>query len=590
MNASDNSQTCQIKTNYCKFGAETLLGLLDGFKDNIDGVMRNEDIECVHKTRVASRKLRAALPIFRFCFEGKEFNDWIKEIKKVTRLLSEARDLDVQIIFLKDYMEKLNATEKKWMNILFEDHKDQRDRMQSSINNELQKLKESKILEAIMSFCQVAQQTNATFDPNQVLEKGQWQISFRLDEFLSMEKYVHKENANLKHHEMRISAKKLRYTMEFFAPLFKNHLEEEIRTVKKYQDILGEKHDLEVWIDYIPKFIQRNKGNKKKADNSKLEIMMKGFLAYIKVQRKGRYTQFVDLWDKNNENNFFANVRETTKAALTMMEQKAEVVLANPNIKVAAIADVHANLIALEKVIQDAKERGANVFLNAGDSIGFGPCPNQVMQLLFEKDVFSILGNYDVEVIEGKTAAKGEKKIAWKFAKQELSKTCKCYLQSLPKELRLEVAGRKILVTHGSPESMEEHLYHDTPVERLKVLADRAKADLIIVGHSHEQFSRTADGACFINPGSVGRPSDGNPQTAYAILSFNPLNVELIRLDYNVESTADALRKNGLPESFAQMMLHGVSLDTITGEDKIKRELMIKNCEEAAVASKKVRG
>ena len=174
----------------------------------------------------------------------------------------------------------------------------------------------------------------------------------------------------------------------------------------------------------------------------------------------------------------------------------------------------------MEKVIEDAEERGVDVFLNAGDSIGFGPCPNEVVELLCEKNVLSIVGNYDLEVIEGKAKAKGEKNLALKFARKELAKSCECYLYSLPRELRLEVAGKKLLVTHGSPESIEEHIYHDTPVERLKTLADAAKADVIIVGHSHEQFRREANGACFVNPGSVGRPGDGNPQAAYAILSF----------------------------------------------------------------------
>ena len=81
----------------------------------------------------------------------------------------------------------------------------------------------------------------------------------------------------------------------------------------------------------------------------------------------------------------------------------------------------------------------------------------------------------------------------------------------------VEVAGKKMLVTHGSPESIEEHIYNDTPIERLRNLAETAKADLIVIGHSHEQFWRKVNGALFVNPGSVGRPGDGNPQTAYAI-------------------------------------------------------------------------
>ena len=258
------------------------------------------------------------------------------------------------------------------------------------------------------------------------------------------------------------------------------------------------------------------------------------FLSYIKEKRKNQYTQFVRLWNKNKNNEFFVQLSKTTKAGLTMNKAKTKQLLANPEVKIAVLSDIHANLQALEKVFEDAEERGLEIFLNAGDSIGFGPYPNEVIEMLCEKNVLSVVGNYDLEVIKGKTKAKGEKKLALQFARKELAKSCKSYLQSLPRELRLEVAGKKLFVTHGSPESIEEHIYHDTPVEHLKALADNAKADVIIVGHSHEQFLRQADGVCFVNPGSVGRPGDGNPQTAYAILSFNPFNVELIRLDYDV--------------------------------------------------------
>ena len=98
----------------------------------------------------------------------------------------------------------------------------------------------------------------------------------------------------------------------------------------------------------------------------------------------------------------------------------------------------------------------------------------------------------------------------------------------------------------GVQESIEEHIYHDTPVEQLTALADAAKADVIIVGHSHDQFLKQADKFCFVNPGSVGRPGDGNPQTAYAILSFNPFNVKLIRLDYDVDGCCRRPQKKGV--------------------------------------------
>jgi putative phosphoesterase len=208
--------------------------------------------------------------------------------------------------------------------------------------------------------------------------------------------------------------------------------------------------------------------------------------------------------------------------------------------------------------------------------------------MLCEKNVLSIAGNYDLEVIEGRAKAKGEKKIALEFTRKELAKSCESHLHSLPIELRLEAAGKKLFVTHGSPQSIEEHIYHDTPVEQLKALADAAKAEVIIVGHSHDQFWRQANGFSFVNPGSVGRPGDGNPQTAYAILSFNPFNVELIRLDYDVKAAVKALRKKGLPESFAQMLLRGVSLDIIMGEDETKKDDMVQNCKEIADVTQEI--
>ena len=557
--------------SYCKFGSEALLKLLEAFEDQIGGVIKNDDIEYVHKTRVTSRRLRAAMPLFKPCFRRKEYKKWLSEIKNVTCLLGEARDLDVQIVFVEQYMKNLSsASEKAGMNILLKAHKDSRKSIQPSVVKGLDELKASDILEDLRNFCEqtIGEQSNQFFDPKKVLEKAHWHISFRLDDFLAMEKCVYLEKEISKHHEMRIFAKKLRYTMETFAPLYKNKLAQEIETIKAFQDILGEMHDCDVWIEYIPKFREEVKAKNKFEQKKKPEIQsnqaLLNFLTVVKKKRKEHYKEFVRLWDENKKNGFFVQLRNTINAEFTVgNEEKISQELANPDVKIAVLSDIHANLQALEKVISDAEARGINVFVNAGDSVGFGACPNEVVELLCEKNVLSILGNYDIEVIEGKAKAKGEKNLALKFARKELAKSCECYLYSLPRELRFEVAGKKMLVTHGSPESIEEHIFHDTPDERLKILADTAKADLIIVGHSHEQFWRQANEACFVNPGSVGRPGDGNPQAAYAILSFNPFKVDLIRLDYDVEAAADALRKKGLPESFAQMLLRGVSLDTI---------------------------
>jgi putative phosphoesterase len=585
MNVPINPQKCQVDSSYCKFGYETILKLLEVFENQISGVIDNTDSECVHKTRVASRRLRAALPIFRCCFPRKEYKKWKREIRNITRLLADSRDLDVQITFVQQYIEKLGSSkEKANLNILLQNHKNQRNNIQPNLVNGIEKLLESHTLEEIKMSCQqsISVKAMATFDKTIILEKARWNIAFGLQNFFGMEEYVHKENEKQKHHEMRIFAKKLRYTMEIFSPMYQNTLSKEIDAVKKFQDTLGEMHDCDVWIEYIPKFVEGAKTNPltNSGSTKDLDQALLNFKTFIENERKKHYTQFLQQWEENQKENFFPRLIATTNSELIHAEEKTMKIVANSNAKIAVLSDIHANVTALEKVVHDAEEHGASLLVNAGDSIGFGPCPNEVVELICEKNILSILGNYDVEVIEGKIKDKSQKNLAFQFTKKELSKSCKNFLYSLPRERRIEVEGKKILITHGSPESIDEHIYCNTSVERLKTLVETAKADIIIVGHTHEQFWRQVNGVSFVNPGSVGRPGDGNPQTAYALLSFNPFKVELFRIEYDVTAATDALRKKHLPQSFSQMLLRGVSLDTVNKEDEKKKEVLIQKYEE----------
>jgi putative phosphoesterase len=587
MSAPINPETCQADLSYCKFGSETILKLVNVFESELDGVIDNKDPECVHKTRVASRRLRAALPIFRSCFPKKNYKKWKNEIRNITRLLADARDLDVQIAFIQQYLEKLGSlSEKSSLDILLHNHKTLRNNIQPNLVTGIQKLKASYTIEEIISSCNqsLSAHSTETFDKTKILEKARWNIAFGSQNFLDMEEYVLKENEKQKHHQMRICAKKLRYTMEIFAPLFTNKLKEEIDIIKEFQDILGEMHDCDVWIDYIPKFVDETKNNPTinmgTGTIADLEQNFSGFQVFIKDERKKHYTQFVHLWEENKKENFFPRLKATTNTELIQAEEKTMKNIVQSDVKIAVLSDIHANIFALERVARDAVERGTSLFINAGDSVGFGPYPNETIELICEKNILSILGNYDAEVIEGKIKDKGPKNLAFQFAKKELSKSSKNYLNSLPRERRIEVVGKKILITHGSPEFIEEHIYSNTPVERLKDLAEMAKADIIILGHTHEQFWRQVNGISFVNPGSVGRPNDGNPQTAYALLSFNPFNVELIRLDYDVVAAADALRKKHLPQNFSQMLLQGVSLEAINQEDEKKKDTLIQNYKE----------
>jgi putative phosphoesterase len=240
--------------------------------------------------------------------------------------------------------------------------------------------------------------------------------------------------------------------------------------------------------------------------------------------------------------------------------------------KAALIGDVHANLPALEAVLAHANEAGVQGIWHVGDFVGYGAYPEEVVERLRRAETLSIVGNYDLKVLKFKKkrdkwrrSKRPEKWLAFKWAYENLSRQSRAYLRSLPREMRFEVERKRILLTHGSPASNEEHLTPDTPEERFQELAHMADADVVVCGHSHVPFTRQVDGVWFINTGSVGRPDDGDPRAAYAILQLGPKRVEVrhYRVEYDVARAVAAIREHELPEAFAQMLLQGRNLDVV---------------------------
>ncbi len=234
--------------------------------------------------------------------------------------------------------------------------------------------------------------------------------------------------------------------------------------------------------------------------------------------------------------------------------------------KIALIADIHANLQALESVLKHAKEQGAVEIWNAGDIVGYGAFPDEVAKILKKEASKSIIGNYDQKVLrvskkidEWKKTKPEDKWKAFSWAYKQLSGESKNYLRSLPAEIRIKVLGSNVLIVHGSPLSVKEHLSPETPPARLRALAKAAKADVIICGHSHVPFVLELDGVYFVNPGSVGRPDDGDPRASYAIMKIKARGVQVThyRVDYDIDKAVEAIRRHKLPDTFSEMLVKG---------------------------------
>ena len=567
---------CKEETaSYCKFGADYLLKLITTFEEQIAGVIKSEDTEYVHRMRVTSRRIRATLPIFRNCFPKKKYKKWLKAIKQVTRLLGEARDLDVQIALIDGFQSEYTPPPDSAVTRFIENHKSRRTEIQPNVSISLESLRDSGILEEMREFFfnTSIELKDVIIDPNCVLERAYWNIAYRLDDFLEMERYVHKENKIAKHHEMRIRAKWLRYTMETFSLLYDNKLAQEIDTMKRFQDLLGEMHDCDVLKAQIQTLIRKRRKEVVETTNDR---SLEGFWEYLNRRKSDHYVTFVDLFDSCKKSGFFGKLHETT--GIGILETEDILNGCQSQAQLGIISDIHGNIHALKAVIEDAKRRGVNFFLNAGDLIGFGPYPNEVIEFLRLKNVVSVIGNFDLEVFQNHGNPKKKTNINLQFTRKQVSGPCRAYLQSLPRSIELEIAGKRLFMTHGTPKSINEHVYSNTPVNKLRIIAKQTRADVVILGHSHEQFFREVSDVFFLDPGSVGRPGDGNPQTAYAVMRLDPLSFELIRIDYEVADAAKALRKKKLPENYSQMLLQGVSLESIAEEDRARKVAMSNSC------------
>jgi putative phosphoesterase len=238
--------------------------------------------------------------------------------------------------------------------------------------------------------------------------------------------------------------------------------------------------------------------------------------------------------------------------------------------KITIFGDIHGNLPALEAVLANMEERGLtdNRYC-LGDLVGYGVWPNEVVEAIRQRQIPTIMGNYDQGVGHDsddcgcayrtpEARALGERSIAWSNA--HTSAENKAYLRQLVEQIPLQLGELKVLLVHGSPRRINEYLYEDRPESSLERLMDQAGADVLVCGHTHLPYHRQlASGRHVINAGGVGKPKDNNPDACYLVLSAQgrDLTVEFIRVPYDVERAAQAIEATDMPDEFAEMLRLG---------------------------------
>lgn len=226
----------------------------------------------------------------------------------------------------------------------------------------------------------------------------------------------------------------------------------------------------------------------------------------------------------------------------------------------------------MEVVAAHLQQGGYDGIYCLGDLGGYASQPNEAQEIVMALDCPTVLGNYD----EGVGFEKEDcgclyikpfdiemSDISFRWTRDHTSNENKAWLRTLPREVRLEIEGRRVLLCHGSPRATTEYLFDNRSDGFLRQFTPGgkgdARADIIVFGHTHVPYHRTVDGVHFINSGSVGRPKDGDPRAGYCVLTLDgdTVSAEQVRLPYDVEAACDRLIRAGLPPYFADYLRTG---------------------------------
>jgi predicted phosphodiesterase len=244
-------------------------------------------------------------------------------------------------------------------------------------------------------------------------------------------------------------------------------------------------------------------------------------------------------------------------------------------VRVAVISDVHANLYALEAVLAEIDLEPPEQIWCLGDTVGYGPRPNECCALVQERCDLVLAGNHDLIALGSTDVAvedfNPDAAAASLWTQKRLSEDSVRFLEAL--EPTAEVEGAQLF--HGSPRDPVWDYVLDGFVA-LQSLA-MTTAPVVLVGHSHvatavllhpeglegghapDGFEAQLDeGRWLLNPGSVGQPRDGNANAAVLDLDLDAKQARFRRVAYPVSRTQEEIRERGLPDSLAERLAHGL--------------------------------
>ncbi len=283
------------KTGLNAYAAQVISGCMRYFLKERKRVRAGFAIEPLHRMRVASRRLRAALKVFKGFFPAHEVKALRKYVRKAGRALGKARELDIQLKFLESVGKKASGKDRiSHIEEIAKTLLKERQEAQEYIRRVLRGHELEKKFRGVRARLKELSSKKDGITREAFITGKKDIVAARLDELLVLAPYVYQPKKVKELHRMRIAAKRLRYTLEIFEPLCEKKISGCIRAAHAIQDVLGDLHEFDVWIEFL------NRDYRKAS-------------AYLEAEcvklRRGAYRKFVRLWESLEKKQAWESLR-----------------------------------------------------------------------------------------------------------------------------------------------------------------------------------------------------------------------------------------------------------------------------------------
>ena len=228
--------------------------------------------------------------------------------------------------------------------------------------------------------------------------------------------------------------------------------------------------------------------------------------------------------------------------------------------KIGVISDIHGNIEALNKVLEEFEKQKVQKIICCGDIIGIGPEPEQCVQKLMEyrKMLIAVRGNHEQyffkgipeEIHDDKRRLGTEEKKHHKWTQKRLSEESIKFLEQFPLHNIIEIEGKKIYITHYPSDKNEKYKEHIKKPNNVQIekLFDDVQADIYLYGHTHVANFNKINQKIYINPGSLGCPENSNIANAGMItINENKAHYNRLKIEYDVKKTICEIKKTRYP-------------------------------------------